>query len=164
MGRSRGGCLSRPLLEAMINVGHDKPAVRGRAAAVVAGWSPGSQDPSRGWSLRDQPRTKSGYQRPTLLAVQPARRRTWSPGDQDPRKDGPQGPRFVHRLVPRGPPPRMPVDGWSSKDQDLRAAGPWGTNPVRNLVTTDPSSWRSLHEDAGSGPLVTRLRAKMVLG
>ena len=56
----------------------------------------------------------------------------------------------------------MLMGGWSSKDQDLRAAGPWGTNPERNLVTRDPPSWRSLHEDAGSGPLVTRLRAKMV--
>jgi len=56
----------------------------------------------------------------------------------------------------------MPVDGWSSKDQDLRAAGPWGTSPDRNLVTRDPPSWRSGDEDAGSGPLVTRLRAKMV--
>ena len=56
----------------------------------------------------------------------------------------------------------MPVDGWSSKDQDSRAGGPWGTNPVRNLITRDPPSWRSGDEDAGSGPLVTRLRAKMV--
>ena len=115
-----------------------------------------------GWSLREQPRAKPGYRRSTLLAAQPAKRRTWAPGDQDPRKDGPRGPRFVRRLVPRGPPPRMPVDGWSSKDQDLRATGPWRTNFERNLVTRDPSSWRSGDEDAGSGPLVTRLRAKMV--
>ena len=54
------------------------------------------------------------------------------------------------------------MGGWSSKDQDLRATGPWGTNLEQNLVTTDPPSWRSIHEDAGSGPLVTRLRAKMV--
>ena len=40
--------------------------------------------------------------------------------------------------------------------------GPWGTNPVRNVVTRDPPFWRSAHEDAGSGPLVTRLRAEMV--
>ena len=56
----------------------------------------------------------------------------------------------------------MLMGGWSSRDQDLRAAGAWGTNLERNLVTRDPPSWRSLHEDAGSGPLVTRLRAKMV--
>jgi len=56
----------------------------------------------------------------------------------------------------------VPTGGWSSRDQDLRAGGPWGTNPERNLVTRDPPSWRSLHEDAGSGPPVTRLRAKMV--
>ncbi|MDK2930342.1 MAG: hypothetical protein PWR07_473 [Bacillota bacterium] len=54
------------------------------------------------------------------------------------------------------------MGGWSSKDQDLRVGGPWGTNPVRNLVTRDPPFWRSGHEDAGSGPLVTRLRAEMV--
>ena len=143
-------------------MGTINPRLSGRMVEVVAGWSLGSQDPSCGWSLGDQPRAKSGYQRPTLLAVRPAKRRTWSPGDQDPRKDGPQGPRFVRRLVPRGPPSLMPVDGWSSKDQDLRAGGPWGTNPERNLVTRDPPSWRSIHEDAGSGPLVTRLRAKMV--
>ncbi|MDK2931704.1 MAG: hypothetical protein PWR07_1835 [Bacillota bacterium] len=117
-----------------------------------------------GWSLREQPRAKPGYQRPTLLAAQPAKCRTWSPGDQDPRKDGPQGPSFVRRLVPRGPPTRMPVDGWCSKDQDLRAGGPWGTNPVRDLVTRDPPFWLSGDQDAGSGPLVSRLRAKMVLG
>ena len=136
--------------------------VGGRAAAFVAGWSLGTQDPSRGWSLEEQPRAKPGYQRSTLLADQPAKRRTWSPGDQDPRKDGPQGPRFVRQLVPSGPPSRMPVDGWSSKDQDLRAIGPWGTNLERNLVTRDPPSWRSGVEDAGSGPLVARLRTKMV--
>jgi len=39
----------------------------GLAAAVVAGWSLRTEDPSRGWSLEDQPRGKSGYQRPTLL-------------------------------------------------------------------------------------------------
>ena len=31
-----------------------------------------------------------------------------------------------------------------------------------NLVTRGPPSWRSGHEDAGSGPLVTRPRAEMV--
>ena len=157
----------------MINVGHDQPAVSrpcgsgrrwvvpgipGSLAGVVLK-GPGS---ARSWSLGDQPRAKSGYQRPTLVAVQPAKRQTWSPGDQDPRKDGPLGARFERHLVPRGPPSRMPVDGWSSKDQELRATGPWGTNLERNLVTRDPPSWRSIHEDAGSGPLVTRLHAKMV--
>ncbi|MDK2932165.1 MAG: hypothetical protein PWR07_2296 [Bacillota bacterium] len=51
---------------------------------------------------------------------------------------------------------------WSPRDQDLRVGAPWGTNPVRNLVTRDPPSWRSGHDDAGSGPQVTRLRAEMV--
>jgi len=56
----------------------------------------------------------------------------------------------------------MPLASWSSEDQDLRVGGPWGSKPVGNLVTRDPPSWRSGHEDAGSGPLVTRLRAEMV--
>jgi len=54
------------------------------------------------------------------------------------------------------------MGGWSSKDQDLRVGGPWGINLERNLVTRNPSSWRSGDQDAGSGPLVTRLRANMV--
>jgi len=59
-------------------------------------------------------------------------------------------------------PSAVPAPGWCSGDQDLRATGPWGTNLERNLVTKDPPLWRSGDEDAGSGPLVTRLRAKMV--
>jgi len=136
--------------------------VAGRAAAFVAGWSLGTQDPSRGWSLEEQPRAKPGYQRSTLLAAQPAKRRNWSPGDQDPRGDGPQGPRFVRRLDPRGPPSRMPVDGWSSKDQDLRADGPWGNNPVRNVDTKDPASSRLTRREANADPLVTRFHVKMI--
>ena len=56
----------------------------------------------------------------------------------------------------------MPLASWSSEDQDLRVGGPWGSKPVGNLDTRDPPSWRSSHEDAGSGPLVPRLRAEMV--
>ncbi len=56
----------------------------------------------------------------------------------------------------------MPLARWSSEDQHLRVGGPWGSKPVRNLVTGDPPSWRSGHEGAGSGPLVTSLRAEMV--
>jgi len=46
-----------------------------RVAALAPGWSLRSRDLLRGWSLGEQPRAKSGYQRSTLLAVQPAESR-----------------------------------------------------------------------------------------
>jgi len=83
-------------MSGMINLRLD-----GRAAAFVAGWSLGSQDPSRGWSPGDQPRAKCGHQGPTLLVPQPAEGRRWSSGDQASGGDGPQGTKFARRLVPR---------------------------------------------------------------
>ena len=75
-------------------------STRGRAAAFVAGCSLGSKDPLRGWSLGEQPCTKRGYQRSTLLARQPVRSRSWSSGDQHPCGNGPQGVNFARQLVP----------------------------------------------------------------
>ena len=72
----------------------------GRVAALVSGWCLGSQDLLRGCSLRERPHAKSGYQRPTLVAVQSAEGRNCSPGGQDPRGDGPQGTKFERQPVP----------------------------------------------------------------